>query len=93
VKIHHDNLQLCTDCLMAAVNDDLTALDYHYGPEESAEREAAIRAGLERLGPYLVPHFDSETEEGIRDFARCNCDVCGTHLAGARYRFATLTND
>jgi hypothetical protein len=46
--------------------------------------------GLEKLGPHLVPDFDSETGEGLMEFSGAPCKACGTHLAGYRARFAIL---
>jgi len=43
-----DNLTFCTDCTMAAVNDDYTGLDYHYNEQEAKQRQAEIVAGLSR---------------------------------------------
>lgn len=78
-----DDLWLCDDCTIAAVNDDYTGLDYHYGPDEAADRVAAIHEGFERLG-YLAP-MDNELE-----FSRMPCDCCRTTLAGRRTEFVVL---
>jgi hypothetical protein len=87
-----DDLWLCTDCLMIAVNGDASGLDYSYSEKEAAQRLAAIEAGLDELGPHLVPDFDSEADEdnGIREFSSCGCDCCGSRLAGEFHRFAVL---
>jgi len=90
-----DDVWLCEDCLFVAVNGDASGLDYHYGEEEAAKRLAAIEAGLDKLGPHLVPDFDSETGEGIEAEigARCTrqpCACCGDHHHGSRHRFAVL---
>lgn len=86
-----DDLWLCADCLLIAVNDDASSLDYYYG-DRAAERLAIIVAGLEKLGPHLVPDFDSETGEGIEEFYRpfLGCACCGSRLAGEFHRFAVL---
>jgi hypothetical protein len=95
-----DELALCDDCTIAAVNGDFTGLDYHYhsgldrfdrkvGPSAD-ERMAEIVAGLEALGAGLVPDHDSETGDGIDEFSRRPCACCGTRLAGGRHRFAVL---
>lgn len=48
MKITHDNIQLCADCLQVAVNGDYSGLDYYYG--ELAEVKAAtIDEGLAKL--------------------------------------------
>ena len=82
MKIKLDGLQFCADCLMAACNGDYSSFD-------DAQIEAA-KKGLKRLGPYVVPAFDSETGEGITEFSRSPCDCCGSDLAGSRHEFAVL---
>lgn len=64
MKIIQDDLWLCTDCLMAAVNNDYTGLDYYYKESEATKRMEEIQAGLEKLGPHLVPFFNTEEENG-----------------------------
>jgi hypothetical protein len=90
MQIDLDNLWFCPDCMIAAVNGDFTGLDYHYDEPEASERQAAIIAGLEDLGPHLVPDFDTESGDGYDEFAICTCDCCHGRQAGNRYRFATL---
>lgn len=123
MQIVRDDLQLCDDCLFAAVNGDNTGLDYHYGsnwkcltcthegtgrapdkcpscmsehdsdhgPHSMADlRLREIDAGLAKLGPNLVPDFDSETGDGINEFSWRGCDCCGSTLGGGRHRFAVL---
>lgn len=88
-----DDLWLCVDCLMIAVNGDASGLDYSYG-EKTNERLKAIEAGLGALGPHLVPDFDLESDDedkrGHRDFSWCGCDCCGSRLGGEFHRFAVL---
>ncbi len=91
MKILQDDLWLCDDCTIAAVNGDFTGLDYHYGPDQAAKRQREIEAGLEKLGRGLVPDNDSNTGEGIEEFCRRTCDCCGEGRAGQRHRFAVLT--
>lgn len=83
MNIVRDNLWLCVDCLFVAVNGDESGID-------GADRLEAVRAGLERLGPHLSPNFDSETDDGIREFSSCGCDCCGSRFAGTMHRFAVL---
>jgi hypothetical protein len=83
VEIIQDNLWLCTDCLIYAVNGDTSGI-------ESPEREREVVEGVNALGPHLVPDYDVETEDGILGFTRRQCDACGTRLAGERHRFAIL---
>jgi hypothetical protein len=81
MQIDRDNLWLCSDCMQVACNGI-------HGVELSIPTATVI--GLDKLGPHLVPYFDSETNEGLREFSSVPCDACGTHLAGYRARFATL---
>ena len=90
MRVIQDDLWLCTDCLIAAVNDDYIGLDYYYDKEDSTKREKVIRAGLTKLGPGLVWDANSETGEGIEEFSSRHCDCCGTHVAGQRERFIIL---
>lgn len=90
MNIEHDNLQFCPDCCIAAVNGDFSGLDYHYAPLQADRRMAEICEGLDRFGPALVPAFDHEHGDGHDEFSHAPCDCCGTGLAGARWRFATL---
>ena len=86
MRVIQDDLWLCTDCTLLAVNGDATSLDYHYG-KDAAARLAAIEAGLTRLGPHLVSGDDTDESSSRR------CDCCETRLAGARHEFAVLGND
>lgn len=96
MQIIRDGILLCDDCLIVAVNGDYSGFDGAMngrGPEVEAERDARIAevdAGLERLGPNLVPSYDSETERGIDEFSSSPCGCCGTRLAGSRHEFAVL---
>jgi hypothetical protein len=83
MKVVKDDLWLCTDCTMYAVNGDTTGI-------EDDERERKVVGGVNALGANLVPNFDGETEEGIKEFSRIRCDGCGSQLAGGRHRFAIL---
>lgn len=95
-----DDLQLCTDCLFVAVNGDYSGIDEHYGKGEAPgrgelrpgakERAAEVDDGLKRLGPNLVPDFDTETGDGINEFSWRPCSCCRTSLGGSRHRFAVL---
>lgn len=65
--------------------------DDNHGPHSMADiRMAEVTAGLEKLGPHLVPHFDSETGEGIEEFTWRGCSCCGSKLGGQKHRFAIL---
>lgn len=64
------DLWLCDDCTQAAVNGDLTSLDYHYSPDEADERLAEIQHGLERLGPNLVIDINDPDEDPCDTYTR-----------------------
>lgn len=93
MKVIRDNLWLCVDCMTLACTGDASSI-------ESERRIARINEGLDALGPFLVPDFDSESFEssdddddndnGIKEFASCGCDCCGSGLAGTMHRFAIL---
>jgi hypothetical protein len=85
------DIWLCVDCLVASVNGDTSGVAYdHERDPFGTKRLRAIGKGLTKLGPHLVPDYDSETEDGIREFSRCGCDCCGSGLAGTFHRFAVL---
>lgn len=86
MHIIRDGILLCVDCLFAAVNGDVTGI-------ESDERVLAVEAGLERLGPHLVPDFDGETGKGVHEHSIRPCGCCETPLHGERYEFAILGDD
>jgi hypothetical protein len=83
MEIVQDDLWLCDDCTIYAVNGDMSGI-------ESERRERQVVEGVNELGPHLVPDFDSETDDGIEEFSRRPCDACGTRLGGGRHRFAVL---
>ena len=83
MQVVRDDLWLCDDCTIVAVNDDASGI-------ESDERISAVDEGLAALGPHLVPDHDAETGDGVREFSNVRCDSCNTPLAGRRYRFAVL---
>jgi hypothetical protein len=89
MQVIRDGIQLCEDCLFAAVNGDVTGVGDIPGIT-AAERIQAIEAGLTRLGPNLVSDFDSETGKGCNEFSVMPCDCCGTKLYGSRHEFAIL---
>jgi len=78
-------LFLCDDCTMAECNGDFSGM--------AAPRAAEVKAAFNLLdleGGHLTPHFDSETGEGIDEFSRQPCGVCGCGLAGGRHRFIVM---
>lgn len=79
MKVIQDDLWLCTDCLMAAVNDDYSGLDYYYKEPEATERMNKIKAGLHRLGPHLVCDVNPETWDGWMNSAAARVVAAGVH--------------
>lgn len=71
---------LCEDCLMPAVYDDYSGLDYYYQTDVVEKRYIEIQAGLIRLGVI----YPGDVEE---EFSRCSCDCCNSPLHGKRYQF------
>lgn len=100
MEIKRDGILLCGDCLIVAVNGDYSGIDEHYGKglspgrgglrEGAVERAKEIDEGLTRLGPNLVPKYDSETGEGCWEFSWRMCDCCYSRLGGSRHEFAVL---
>jgi hypothetical protein len=80
------DLYLCSDCTQIACNGP-SGMD-----TSPRDLDTLVRA-VAKLGPYLVPDFDSESGDGIREFSRIPCDSCRTQLAGYRARFAILSGE
>lgn len=83
VRVVRDGLWFCIDCTFATCNGDTSGID-------SPERVAVVEQGLATLGRGLVPDFNTETSDGIRDFSSERCACCGSTLGGWRHRFAIL---
>lgn len=77
MKIVRDGLWLCADCTIVACNGDASGI-------ESDERAAEVEAGLDKLGPGLVPG------KGHNEFSWGGCDCCGSPLGGERHEFLIL---
>lgn len=98
MQVIQDDLWLCDDCTIAAVNGDFSGLDMN--PDTADHRQSEIMAGLERLGPHLVaddcdPDPDGDPadarEPGRLEFSWRRCDCCrASNNAGSRTRFAVL---
>lgn len=79
------DLWVCVDCYMV----------YHYGlaqyePSEGWDIDAATQF-YDEYGFQAISDNWSE-EDGHIEFSKASCDICQSHLAGRRYRFA-LTED
>jgi hypothetical protein len=88
MRVVRDDLWLCVDCMLYAVNGDTSGID-------DAAREARVVEGVNALGAHLSANWDNDEEtgeitEGHREFSRCGCDACGSRLAGEMHRFAVL---
>jgi hypothetical protein len=83
MRISKDNIYLCSDCTMIACNGPS-------GIDVSPRNLDALVQSVQELGPYLVPNFDSESEDGIQTYSCIPCAACHTQLGGYRLRFAIL---
>jgi hypothetical protein len=90
MRVIRDNLQLCEDCTCMACDGDISGFDFHQIEAMASAKLDVIAAGLTRLGPNLVPDFNSETNEGIEEFSNAPCACCDSHLVSSRHRFAIL---
>lgn len=84
------DIWLCEDCTVYACNGDLSGIDYYLNGPEADARAKAVERGVARFGPHLVSDFDSETSDGIDEFARTPCAACRDKAHGPRHRFAVL---
>lgn len=80
--------KVCTDCIMAIVNNDFSGLDYFYTEEESRRRLGEITQGMKALGPNIVC-MDNEPDA----FCTLSCDCCGTRSIGERHYVADISDD
>lgn len=85
MQIVRDNIWLCQDCTIAAVNGDYTGFDDQADIDDT-------NAGLDRLGVHLVADFDGESGDGIESFSWGGCHCCNRNAnkGGDRHRFAVL---
>lgn len=100
MRVTHDGIRLCSDCMLVACTGEYTHIDEAYGKGEAPgrgelregakERAAEIDAALAALGPNLVPDFDTDTGKGYDEFSWRPCHCCKSNLGGARYDFAIL---
>ena len=76
-------LDACIDCVQAAVNSEF--------PEDDSERERIERALTEWAdeGYPIITTADDEEEF----FSWSPCEVCGSHLGGARLAMVALSVD
>ena len=52
-EIIDDHFMVCDDCLFPIVNDDWTALDFHYNGRAVDQRRAEIAFGIENAGGHI----------------------------------------
>ncbi len=76
-----DDLEACTDCLMAIANGDYSGMD------DATEKR--VRAAIDEWSKRgtLVPSGGEDDEE---HFSWQSCDVCDSHLGGNRSKVALL---
>lgn len=90
VRIIDDEFMVCSDCIMAIANGDLTGLAND--PETEDERTRQINRGLEQIaqdgGMPVAGDFDKDDE-----FSRYPCECCGERLAGSRHHAVILANE
>lgn len=89
--IIQDCLWLCSDCTQVACNGSR-------GMDLGAKEVKRIEDGLVALSAghgwaHLVPNFDSETGDGIRECSDRICECCKSSLAGYRAKFALLNRE
>jgi len=74
-------MEICIDCVIAHANGDFTGMD--------ADREAEVRAGMDRTGHLIIV----DDENGVIDqyFSWSRCDGCGTRLGGDRVKAVALS--
>ena len=80
-----------------AIEDGVEALGPHLVPDFYSEDQAECKlcGWIGHKQPTdICPqcHKDGlvDRDTGEHEFSRMTCDACGTHLAGARFRFAVL---
>lgn len=96
MKVIRDGIELCADCMMFAVNGDVTGIAFSCSDEDDAEnRIRDIMEGVGQFGPHLVPDFDTDTGDGYEEFSSRGCDACreNANKGGSLYRFAVLGPD
>lgn len=85
MRILDDDIQLCVDCTMLAVNGELP---------EDPKTERACLAGLATLqtAEQQLVSYSTDEDNGEIEFSKRSCECCGSHLAGTRQRFTLLTS-
>lgn len=71
--MEEETIQVCDDCVLAIVNDDMTALD--------DARCLEVSLGVVNL----ASEGNVFVLDACDDFSRRPCRCCGTKLAGARH--------
>lgn len=81
MRIIEEDLWFCADCMLYAVNHDLSGLDYYMSPEESEKRAKGIKEGFRKMNGYPVMTGEEH------DFSAMPCACCGETLRGTRFIF------
>lgn len=81
----YTDVWFCDDCTIAEANGDYSGMS----DERALEVSKAFESRASEPGfAHFSANFDSETNEGIREFSRSPCFVCDSRLGGGRHRFA-----
>lgn len=82
-----DNVWLCVDCMLAAVNDDYSGLDYSYSQEDASELLTRMQEGWQLLGTWSGNGLVKASAE--RE-TRMTCACCRRNECGTFYEFNLL---
>lgn len=86
---HRYFVEVCVDCYFAH-HYGATCVDGQWFAGESDEPCEHEPLGRIEEGAHIFDATDSETGEGIEEFAMSSCEGCGSHLGGARYRLMVV---
>lgn len=89
-NVPYVDVWLCEDCTIAEANGDYSGMSDERADEVGAAFEAlsAKDPAFTHLSANFGSDDDDSEEEGTLEFSSCQCEVCGTHLAGYRSRWA-----
>lgn len=97
-RIESREVWVCSDCYMAhhyGTNDTTVVFADHWNREDYVHRAMSIDG---ELTDWTCPEHEGTDddecqwcgeygyEDGVTDFSKSPCDLCGSHYAGSRYR-------